>query len=299
MTWYKLNLANPSERLARELAADPNFRVLRRLPDWTDVWCRSMPVAERVSTTVLGCVDVETSGLDASRHEMVEIAIVKLTICDLTGEVVDVAAPQSWLEEPTTPLSETIEQLTGLCDADLRGQRFDEDHIRSVLDECDALIAHNAFFDSKFVTKRFPFVGHPWGCSANDVIWSDHGLRTGKSLGALVTAAGFFMPQAHRAAADAWATACLLMMPGYDARPVAVHLIERGRRPTHRLFAENAPISTKDTLKAAGYRWHPTRRCWWTEGEPEAMANEATWLVSLHPAIKPVAERVDWYDRWK
>jgi hypothetical protein len=148
MTWYAHNRAHPSEHLARQLVADPNFRILRKLPEWTDIWCRSMP-------------------------------------------------------------------------------------------------------------------------------------------------------HAHRAAADAWATACLLMMPGCDGRPVAAHLVDRARKPTHRLFAENAPFSAKDALKAAGYRWHPDRRCWWAEGQPELMANEAAWLHSFNPAIKPVIERVDWYDRWK
>jgi len=299
MSWYRINRGSRSEQLARQLTTDPSYRVLRKLPQWTDIWCRSMPVAETMSTTVLGIVDVETTGLDASRHQVIEIAIGALTICDRTGDIVDVSPPQSWLEEPTRPLDEQIEQLTGICDADLKGKRFDEDKILSTLDGCDALVAHNAFFDRQFVTKRFPSVRHPWGCSANDVRWSDHGLGGGKSLGALVTAAGFFMPQAHRAAADAWATTCVLMMPGYDGRAVAAHLIERGRRPTYRLFAEKAPMSTKDTLKAADYKWHPTRRCWWTEGEPETIANEAAWLSSLHPLITPIVERVDWYERWK
>ena len=145
--------------------------------------------------------------------------------------------------------------------------------------------------------RRFPALAQPWGCSANEVDWVAHGLGSARGIGALVTAAGHFLPDAHRAAPDVWALTCLLARADTDGRSIAAHLVETARRPTARIHACGAPFSIKDTLKAAGYRWSPTERAWWTEGEPERIANEAAWLTSLHPLIRPQVIQVDWYNR--
>lgn len=298
MTYYSM-YRSPSEQLAEQLETDGDYRVLRRLPCREEIWCRSMPVAEPGSSITCGILDTETTGLDCKRDQLIELALVKLVIDTERGDVLDVSAPWSWLEDPGEPLTPEIEMLTGLTDAQLRGEQFPDEAILSTLDDIDVLVSHNAAFDLGFLTKRLPKIGHPWACSAREVDWPAMGLGSGRSMGALLTSAGHFLPDAHRASPDTWALTCLLMMPSPDGRTIAAHLLDRARKTTLRLCAVGAPFEFKDALKAAGYRWCPERRAWWIEADPERIANEQAWLAELHPRISPLVREIDWFDRHK
>ncbi|QDM40678.1 3'-5' exonuclease [Altererythrobacter sp. TH136] len=296
MTYYS-TARTASEILAEQLEADPNYRVLRRLPHREQIWCRSMPVENAGASIVLGVIDSETTGLDCQRDKMIELALVKLTMDPLTGDVLDVSAPISWLEDPGEPLSAQIEALTGLTDADLAGEFFCEEKIFNAFSDVDVLVAHNAAFDCGFLAARFPRLNKPVACSLTEIEWPTHGLEGGKSIGSLLTAAGHFLGQAHRAAPDAWALCCLLMMRGADARSIASHLFDRARRPTARAYAVGAPYALKDTLKAAGYRWAAPQRAWAIEGETDRIASEVDWLTTLLPAIRPKVVAINWRNR--
>ena len=295
MTYYHLNPNREGERLARRLEHMSGYRVLRRLPHLTEFWCRSMPVP--TNTFTIGVIDCETTGLDPERHKLIEIAVGKLTIDVDDGDVTDVTRPVSWLEWPGEDITPEIEALTGITDALVAGTAFPDQQILDELAACDLLVSHNAKFDRAFMVKRFPRLRHPWGCSAREVDWPAHGLTGARGIGALVTAAGHFLPDAHRAAPDVWALTCLLARAGAEGRSIAAHLVAIASRPTARTYASDAPFSVKDSLKAAGYRWCPSERAWWIEGEAERTANELAWLASLHPAIRPRTESVDWYTR--
>lgn len=294
MTFYDYNHPSPLESIARRLDADPDYRVLRRLPHAEELWVRSKSFRER--TTTIGVLDTETTGLDPQRHELIEVALAKLVVAE-KGDLVDVRPAVSWLEEPAEPLTPEIEALTGLSDAELAGQCFDEPEIGRALADVDVLVSHNARFDRAFLTGRLPWLTQPWTCSAREVDWPGLGLGYGRGLSAVLHAAGFFLPDAHRAAPDAWALAILLASPAPDGRVIAAHLLNVARRPSARVYAERAPFDVKDALKVAGYRWCAARRCWWWEGEPERAAHESAWLRALHPRIEPLTRPVDWYNR--
>jgi DNA polymerase-3 subunit epsilon len=293
---FKMQLDDKAEFYAHRLDEMPDYRVLRRLPRPGEIWCRSSPVPELMSTTRIAVIDTETEGLDPHRHKIVELAVVKMVIDDVVGDLLDITPPLSWLEDPGRPLSLEIESLTGLTDAILAGQMFDDRLIADVFDDVDLIVAANARFDWAFMTRRFPWLKHPWACTY-EIDWSAHGLGAGRSVSSLVTAAGHFFEDAHRAGPDAWAVSALLALPSRDGRTIAAHLVERARKPTHRLYAVGAPFAIKDTLKAAGYRWETSQRVWWLEAESERIANEAAWLVELCPAIMPRTQRIDWYSR--
>ncbi len=296
MTFYHLNPNDPGERLARQLERQDGYRVLRRLPRPDEMWCRSMPVSDNVIK--LAIVDCETAGLDPARHKMIEFAVGKLTIDAEHGDVVDVTPPKSWLEDPAEDLPMEIERLTHITSDMLIGKWFPDDAIMNAFEGITAVVAHNAKFDRAFVTKRFPVLAdRPWACSMSEIDWPALGWQGGRAIGTLLTSAGFFLPDAHRAAADVWATTCLLASVAPDGRTIAAHLIDVARRPSERLYAVRAPFDCKDALKAAGYRWSPERRAWWIEGDPERIANEAAWCSQLSTAVKPVIESADWMNR--
>lgn len=90
------------EAMAQALEASGDYRVLRRLAP------RAGRHAAAGHVTRLGLfVDVETTGLDPARDEIIELAMVPF-IYDLAGEVLDVRAPfscgpPSLMSEPRPP----------------------------------------------------------------------------------------------------------------------------------------------------------------------------------------------------
>jgi DNA polymerase-3 subunit epsilon len=217
-------------------------------------------------------------------------------IDNVSGDVLDVRSPCSWVEDPGEPLTSEIQGLTGLTDADLAGHNFDDEEICEAFSPVDVIVAHNARFDRSFLSARFPDLHKPVACSLTEIDWPAFGF-SGRSIGGLLCSAGHFQQQAHRAGPDAWALACLLMMRPGAGPSIAWHPLKRAQRATVRLYADRAPYELKDTLRAAGYRWDAPHRAWTIEGDPERCANEAAWLISLHPCIKPRAVPIDWLNR--
>lgn len=268
-----------------------DYRILRRLPKITEIF-----MALRKGCPVqLGILDTETTGLNPAGAELIEIAITTMTINE-DGSLHDLAQPKSWLEQPSLPLEPKIIQVTGLTDADLTGRRFDDEAITEHISSCDVLVSHNARFDRAFLAARYgELVDKPWGCTAADMDWLAHGIG-GRSLGHLLYEAGYFY-EAHRAAPDSWALACLLAGRAGDGRTYAAHLIDTVRKPTYRIYARRAPYAVKDRLKARGYRWHPDQRCWWIDVSPSDEYAERAWLEELSQQVAPVIDVVTAYER--
>jgi DNA polymerase III subunit epsilon len=221
MTPFNMKLPEHSERAVRHLECSGDYRVLKRLPRINEVWCRSAPVANPATTMTLAVLDAETSGRYCARNKLLEIGIVKMQIDCETGELLSIDEPLSWLEDPCETLSEDIEELTGLTNATLAGQRFDDQAIAAVLADVNCIVAHNAKFDLGFFRTRFPQIMLPWACSCSEVLWAEHGLGRVRSVGSLLAAAGMFADIEHRAGPDAWCVAMLLAMSGCDGRTIA------------------------------------------------------------------------------
>jgi DNA polymerase-3 subunit epsilon len=97
-----------------------------------------------------------------------------------------------------------------------------------------------------------------------------------------LTGIGLFH-QAHRAVDDCRALLEVLAseLPGAN-RPALAVLLERARRKTMRIWAEQSPFELKDELKRRGYRWSDGAdgrpRSWYTDVDEEAQANEIDFL---------------------
>ncbi len=117
-------------------------------------------------------------------------------------------------------------------------------------------MAQNAAFDRKFL-ERFceTFNTKPWACSMSEVDWASEGFE-GAKLAYLAVSAGFFYER-HRATHDCLAAIELLARTHpRGGRTGLAQLLERPRKPSFRIWAENAPFELKDVLKARGYRWN-------------------------------------------
>jgi DNA polymerase-3 subunit epsilon len=143
-------------------------------------------------------------------------------------------------------------------------------------------VAHNANFDRKFAERYWPqFQKKPWACSATEVEWRKHGFD-GSRLSYLLAGAGLFH-QAHRAIDDCRALIEILSadMPKLNRSAFAV-LLERARRKTIRIWAEQSPFKLKDALKKRGYRWSDGSdgrpRSWYIDVDETSQVAEIEFL---------------------
>ena len=159
----------------------------------------------------------------------------------------------SSFNEPRNPIPAEITDLTGITDEMVLGHRIDPAAVAAFASDAVIVIAHNANFDRKFAERYWPlFEQKPWACSATEVEWRKHGFD-GSRLGYLLAGVGLFH-QAHRAIDDCRALIEILACDlSKTNRSALAALLERARRRTMRIWAEQSPFELKDALKKRGY----------------------------------------------
>ncbi len=257
------------EQLAGTLETSDHYRVLRRLvprplinpPDGTPVR--------------LGLfVDVETTGLESSTDEVIELAMVPFTF-GLNGRIYEVRRPFRQLAEPGRPLSTEVQRLTGLTDAVLEGQRIDLFEVGDFVSPADLVIAHHAQFDRPFLERLSPiFSQKPWACSMSQIAWRSFGYESTK-LEYLAMKSGFFF-EGHRAVLDCVAGIELLASRVGDTTAMA-RLLAGALKTGWRLSVTGSTFDAKVVLREHGYKWTRNRntggRCWEVEVDSEADRN--------------------------
>ncbi|MEX0955039.1 MAG: 3'-5' exonuclease [Rhizobiaceae bacterium] len=239
------------EKLAAILEESGDYKILRRLkpqaartPSGRDDECRNGLF-----------LDVETTGLDPSKDEIIELAMLPFRYT-LGGDVVEILEPFDRLREPSMPIPPTVTALTGITDEMVAGQRIDPGEVSEFADSANLLMAHNAAFDRRFLERFCPtFCTKPWACSMAEIDWTAEGFE-GTKLAYLASSYGFFYNR-HRAVNDCLAAVELLsqLLPRSGISGLA-SLLMRARQTTWRIWATNSPFELKDTLKSRGYRWN-------------------------------------------
>lgn len=95
-------------------------------------------------------LDTETTGIDPTRHSVIELAAARVAIAK-DGSVCALQILRTGMRDPGTPLSPTIRSLTGLSDADLKGRNIDPESLVAFLAQANGVIAFNAAFDRPHV----------------------------------------------------------------------------------------------------------------------------------------------------
>ena len=250
--------------MADALGRSPDYRVLRRLMPRVPSSLASGP---DIKVGIL--LDTETTGLDHASNEIIELGMVKFDFL-LDGRIVGVRETFTAFREPSAPIPPHITALTGITDNMVAGQRINDEAVETFVQDATIVIAHNSGFDRKFVERVWPvFERRAWGCSATEIDWRSHGFA-GAQLGYLLNGAGYFHT-AHRAVEDCHA---LLEVLAYELPATGVPalslLLEKARRKTARVWAEQSPFELKDLLKRRGYRWSDG-----TDGRPKS------WYVDV------------------
>jgi DNA polymerase-3 subunit epsilon len=262
--------------MAEALIRSGDYRVLRRLVPRTT----SVPSIDQVSRTGV-ILDVETTGLDQQKDEIIELGMVKFDYLP-DGRIAGLRDVFTSFNEPSGPIPAEVTALTGITAEMVAGQGIDEVAVSSFVADAVIVIAHNAGFDRKFAERYWPiFERKAWGCSATEVEWRKHGFE-GSRLGYLLNGAGFFH-QAHRAVDDCHALLEILAfeLPTIGAPALAV-LLEQARKKTMRVWAEQSPFDLKDALKRRGYRWSDGSdgrpRSWYIDVGENQLEDEITFL---------------------
>ena len=157
-------------------------------------------------------VDLETTGLDFEKDEIIEVALVRFEDSKPTESVDFLVKPAEAVLRPF------IESLTGISKAELE----ESEDFASVAGKICAfigdlpLVAHNASFDSKFLKRSLNKVGVPYD---DHVFWDSLTLSRiayqdtpNHRLDTLVQALGIERSRAHRALPDADACGRLFVM---------------------------------------------------------------------------------------
>jgi DNA polymerase-3 subunit epsilon len=271
----EINLA----AMAQTLSKSPDYRVLRRLSPRTHFTpCDGQP------TKIGILLDVETTGLDTARDEVIELAMVKFAYLP-DGRIAHVLDEFSAFNEPSIPIPAEIFELTNITDDMVRGNRIDAASVDAFVADAVIIIAHNAGFDRKFAERYWPtFSQKPWGCSTNEIEWRKHGFD-GSRLGYLLSGAGLFH-QGHRAVDDCRALLEILAIElPKSNRPALAVLLESARRKTLRIWAEHSPFDLKDELKRRKYRWSDGAegrpKSWFIDVEETNCAAELQFLKAV------------------
>ncbi|CUW37151.1 conserved protein of unknown function（contain Ribonuclease H-like domain& len=168
------------EVMAAALEATGDYRVLRRLVPRQHI---TQPDGSKARQGIF--LDLETTGLDPVKDEIIEMAMVPFTY-SLDGRVFEVQAAFQSLRQPADPIPAEITKLTGITDEMVAGKNIDPDEVAAFMAPAALIIAHNAAFDRKFAERFCPsFSTKPWACSMSQVDWAAEGFE-GTKLGYLL-----------------------------------------------------------------------------------------------------------------
>lgn len=266
-----------SEEQAKQLEASGHYRVLRRILP------RPVGPPPESGAKIGVVLDVETTGLDPARDEIIELAMVRFAYSD-NDRILGVVDVFQALQQPSIPISPEIAELTGISSEMVKGRAINADAVDRFVADANIVIAHNAAFDRKFTERYWPiFVHKSWACTSGGIDWRKHGFG-GAKLEQLLASCGLFY-DAHRAADDCHALLTLLdqELPRASTSVLAC-LLDRARRKMVRVWAQHSPFELKEVLKRRNYRWNDGTdgfpRAWYLDIEREMLDAELRFLES-------------------
>lgn len=300
-----MSVQTPLSDLAARLEASGDYRVLRRFVP-QDAY---FPLEAGTTCRTVAFLDTETTGLDCKKDKIIELGYLLVRFDPATGRIFDVVKRFDAFEDPGFPLSADIIEITGITDADVAGQKFNDDEINADFDQVDLFVAHNAPFDRGFMEARFPIVaGKWWACSQRECPWT--AMKTGSTkLEYLAYRFGLFY-SAHRALTDAAVLLHLLATGEYEGKPIFSHLLEMARKTTYRVWAVNTPYDKKDVLKIGhGYKWSDGTdpaspiKAWYRDGVQDLDAEIAMLATTIYSSpqeitVDEITGRTRYTDRY-
>jgi hypothetical protein len=159
---------------------------------------------EAADLRVIAFLDTETTGLEDT-SEIIELAILNAACDPVTGEILGILEEYVGQREPRMAGTELAARASGLTSSFLRGKSLDEHRVKDLLTRADCIVAHNASFDCRMLTRLYPWAGKlkNWKCSLHGVRWEAEVGMTETNLQGLMADIGVKTEGAHRARPDA------------------------------------------------------------------------------------------------
>lgn len=262
--------------MVQTVSQSPDYRVLRRLQP-REITKPNAGTEHRIGMVL----DVETTGLDTGKDEVIELGMVKFAYLP-SGEVTHIVDVYEAFNEPSIAIPPEIVELTGITDDMVAGHRIPEDDVIRFASDAVVVIAHNANFDRRFCERFWPmFESTHWACSATQIEWRKLGFE-GSRLAYLLAGCGYFHDK-HRAADDCRALLEVIASKPSDCSKTALALmLECARKPSIRVWAEHAPYELRDVLKKRKYRWNDgsdgRAKSWFVDVDEEGHEAELKFL---------------------
>lgn len=269
---------NELERMAALIESSDEYRVLRRLRPLAHF----DPSLIDASIKQGMFVDVETTGLDPVRDEILDLAMVKFSY-SIDGRVLGLGDSFEALRDPGRPIPPAVASLTGITDEMVSGRTIDPADVAEFVATAALVVAHNSAFDRRFCERLCPaFAQKAWACSLRDIQWNEEGFVNGAKLVNLAAAFGMFY-DAHCAVHDCHAGILILsqILPR-SGRTALAALLQSARTARWRVWATGAPFALRETLKSRNYKWNNGTdgrpRSWYADVEEGTLEAEKVFL---------------------
>lgn len=167
--------------------------------------CRTAPLfkTSREDTYFVCLLDTETTGI-GDDDEPISVGAMLVEVTQKLGDHVREIDRYVGFREPGVPISQRANQVHGMTEDDLRGKSFDLERLHSIIDSADVIVAHNADFDCRMMSKIIPGITTAtWACSMNDLRWLWKEINGGrKGLDSICQTLGINKSDTHDAMGD-------------------------------------------------------------------------------------------------
>lgn len=160
-------------------------------------------------------LDVETTGLSNS-DRAIEIALVQFSFDPTNFKITSVDKAYLGLSDPGFPIPYHARNVHGITDSLVAGKSFNYETINQIISDSDYLIAHNASFDRRMLS-RDPEIILPsqdrWRCSCHNIDWKERHHFPNKRLDTIRSMLSISNIYSHQAMADVEVVLEVLMRP--------------------------------------------------------------------------------------